>query len=873
MRISKRVFICLTIVLWVLSGVRVQRATAQSVASGTIEGTVTDPTGGVVAGASVTISNPLTGYTQIATSDAMGAFRLTNLPFNSYHLEVSKQGFSVAQQDVNVRSLVPANVKVGLSVGNIEQSVSVEASTADLLEPVPYAHSDVDLSTLAKLPTLTPASGLSDAIMLSSPGVVADSNGFFHPLGDHAQTSFSIDGQPISDQQSKAFSTQVPVNAIQSMEIVTGTPNAEYGDKTSLVVNATMRSGLGLTKPSGGVLAQYGSFGSPSVEANVGVGGEKVGSFLALNGLRTGRFLDTPEFQTIHATGNNQTIFNRTDFAPGPKDSVHLNTFVARNWFQIPNTLDQLSQDQRQKVLTFNVAPGYQHSFNSNSLLTVNPYVRQDRVNYYPSPDPFDDSPVTVSQNRHLTNWGVRSDVSYVAGIHNVKIGGQVMQTRLNENFTLGITDFTFNPVCLNRTGDPQALPTVKIPAQCAVLGFLANPDLQPGLVPFDFTRGGRAFQFAGTGNVNEYAAYVQDSMTINKLTLNLGLRLDRYDGIGQNVTPTNAKLEKFPTKSLCNSNQDTCLEPRAGISYLIASSGTVLRAGYARTMETPYNENLLVAASGNAQDLIDIFSEEGGAPIGPGHRNQYNIGVQQALGRYVQVDGEYFWKYTNNGYDFGVIATSPIAFPISWPKAKLDGVSLRLSSVNFKGFQGYMTMSHNRARFFTADGSVFRIDHDQVFQQTSNARYQWKNSGPWVGATWRYDSGLVAGAVGSLDDLLALTPAEQAAVGFSCGNNVATPDNGIEQCTGSFNVERLKLPEGEPNDDTNPPRVAPRHVFDLGVGTDNLLSSGDGKRVTLRFTVSNIANKNALYNFQSTFSGTHFIAPRTYTAAIGLNF
>src|SRR5260370_17440517 len=80
--------------------------------------------------------------------------------------------------------------------------------------------------------------------MLSSGAVAADSNGFFHPLGDHAQTSFSIDGQPISDQQSKQFSTQIPLNAIQSMELITGAPPAEFGDKTSLIVNAVTRSGL-----------------------------------------------------------------------------------------------------------------------------------------------------------------------------------------------------------------------------------------------------------------------------------------------------------------------------------------------------------------------------------------------------------------------------------------------------------------------------------------------------------------------------------------------------------------------------------------------------------------------------------------------------
>jgi hypothetical protein len=75
-------------------------------------------------------------------------------------------------------------------------------------------------------------------------GVVADANGLFHPVGDHSQTSFVIDGQPISDQQSKAFSTQLPSSAIQSMEIVSGTPDAEYGDKSSLIANITTRSGL-----------------------------------------------------------------------------------------------------------------------------------------------------------------------------------------------------------------------------------------------------------------------------------------------------------------------------------------------------------------------------------------------------------------------------------------------------------------------------------------------------------------------------------------------------------------------------------------------------------------------------------------------------
>ena len=121
----------------------------------------------------------------------------------------------------------------------------------------------------------------------------------------------------------------------------------------------------------------------------------------------------------------------------------HLNILGARNWFQIPNTYDQLGQDQRQKIATFNIAPGYQHIFSASTLLTINPFYRQDHVNYYPSPDITLDTPATISQHRTLTNWGVKADLSIVKGRHNFKVGTQLMQTRLHEQFGFGITDPT----------------------------------------------------------------------------------------------------------------------------------------------------------------------------------------------------------------------------------------------------------------------------------------------------------------------------------------------------------------------------------------------------------------------------------------------
>ena len=334
-----------------------------------------------------------------------GAFRLVNIPPDPYHLEIKAANFAVFSQDVAIRNALPVEMKAILQLAEGKTTVTVEASGAAMLEVTSSDHTDSDRSLIDKLPSFDPGGGLSQAITYTTGGVVADSNGFFHPQGDHAQTSYVVDGQPISDQQSKAFSTQMPENAFQNMEMITGSATAQYGDKTSLVVEATTRSGLG-KKPFGEIDTTYGSFGTVGEQASVGFGSAKVGDFIVIDTDRSGRFLDSPEFDPMHDVGNDETIFDRFDFQPGEHDAFHLNLFAARNWFQIPDTYDQAGQDQRQQVTSFNIAPGYQHTFGSTTLLTVNPWVRRDFMNYYPSRNPYADDPATLAQDRHLLNYG-----------------------------------------------------------------------------------------------------------------------------------------------------------------------------------------------------------------------------------------------------------------------------------------------------------------------------------------------------------------------------------------------------------------------------------------------------------------------------------
>jgi hypothetical protein len=831
----------------------------QSINGGTVTGTVLDPDKMVVPHAVVELKNPATGFNQQVTTDETGAFKFNNVPGSMYEIRIMASGFAAIREPVEVHT-APISLSFTLQMAEVSTSVEVGATLA-LIDTDPSAHTDTNSASFMKLPSSDPVAGLAGIINASTGGTASDANGFFHPLGDHAQVSYVIDGQPVSDQQSKVFSTQLPANAVQSMELITGAPEAQYGDKSSLVVNATTKSGLA-SRPFGSIGTTVGSFGSYGGNATFGWGTARLGNFLAANGIRTGHFLDTPEPLPFHDIGNNENIFDRVDFLPSGRDAFHLNLFVARNWFQVPNSYDQLLQDQKQRVLTWNVAPAYQHTFGSSTLLTINPFTRRDQVNYYGSRDPFADTPVTESQNRFLTNFGVRADVATSHKRHNFKFGTQLQQTRLLENFTLGVTDPAFNPVCLGPAGQPLGLPGISDPAQCGAINptYVANPKLLPGLVPYDLTRGGSYFLYHGTGNVSQYAVYLSDEIKWSNFSMNIGLRDDQYNGL----VARNG------------------VQPRLGLSYLVNHTGTVLRAAYSRTFETPFNENLLLSSAAGSGGIAEsVFGAKASLPLQPGVRNQFNLGLQQKFGKWLVFDADYFWKYTHNGYDFDVLFNTPITFPIAWHNSKLDGLTGRLSTVNIHGFQAYTTFGHTRARYFPPeDGGlifqgtasvpgVFRIDHDQAFQETTNFRYQHKKDGPWGTLVWRYDSGLVVTGVPDSQAALGLSPAQQVDIGLACNGAPATLLSPVRACGGTVTSTLLTLPQaGTENNDHNPDRVKARNLFDVAVGSDNIFHA-ERYKTAVRFTITNLTNKVALYNFLSTFSGTHFVPPRTYQASI----
>ena len=376
--------------------------------------------------------------------------------------------------------------------------------------------------------------------------------------------------------------------------------------------------------------------------------------------MNTGRFLDTPEFVVFHDKGNEQNVFDRVDYQFTPVDAVHLNLNYSRSWFQTPNAYDNLNvldqfgnnvgdTDQKSKIETFDIAPTYTRIIGKTSVFNFGPYIRKDSYQYFPSENPLADlgppnlQNQTIAQYRTLTNAGVHSDLSYTKGIQSIKGGVFYTQTFLRERDSLGIVNPTFNSPCVNASGN--SVDGFTSPAECAAAGYQPNTKFNPVLLPYDLTRAGSNYNYFGHADIKELALYIEDSIKAGNWLFNVGIRGDLYNG-------------------LASASQ---AEPRLGTSYSIKRTNTVLRISYARTLETPFNENLVLSSQGCANEVLSpLLSCTAGVQgtLQPGFRNEFHAGLQQAFGKNLVFSGEYIWKYTHNAFDFSVLGNTPITFP-----------------------------------------------------------------------------------------------------------------------------------------------------------------------------------------------------------------
>jgi len=781
----------------------------RSQGTATLSGVVTDPQSRPVPGCAVTIENAATGLHRSAETGPDGRYGFTNLPLNGYVVTLRSPGFAAEVRTVELRTAVPAVLDVSLELAGQSAAITVNPESAARIDPSETGtRTELNIKAIEKMPVNPGARGL-ESVLLTMPGFAANANGAIHPRGAHNQMTFIVDGMPISDQLTGAFANAVDPAVVESLDLYTGNVPAEFGSKVSAVAVVTTRTGIGAgRKFAGSTQNAAGSFDTLANLTQFTGGTDRYGYFASFSATKSNRFLDAVSLDNLHNAGNSQRAFARLDARPGGRDMVRFGLMAGRSSFQLANLRSQhaAGQDQRQELDDASASVAWTRTLSPRSTLEVQSSFRNAFAALLPSRG---DTPVTASQSRRLTTWNFGARMNRIAGGHNIRAGADAQRFPVREHFTFAITAADFNP--------PDAE------------GF------NPSLVPFDLTRGGGHFSFGKRATGSLYAAFVQDQWRLGRWQLSLGARYDNY-------------------RFLVRGAQ---FQPRLGVSYHLSETGTVLRASYNRTYQTPPNENLLLSSSEESAVLAppSVRDELGGAYrlIRPERQDVYEAGLQQSLARAGLLSATYYHKSSRDLQDNDNFFNTGIIFPTSLARSRVNGAEARLLLFPGKRFSATVSATHyhvvvtppftgglflGAAAIDALSAGPFVIDHDQRLGLASNAVYNLTRR-LWTSATIRHDSGLVS------------NPSDPAAV-------AADPDYADQ-------LPYVNLA-------SSPARVRPRTITDWALGYTR--KTGDGRRSwETVLTLNNVTNATALYNFQSIFVGTRVVAPRSASLRVRLYF
>jgi hypothetical protein len=730
-------------------------ARAQTVATLRVE--VLDPNGGAVPGAVVTLNNLLTGFERRAHADAAGSAPFSNIPFHTYQLRIEAPGFTPEHQTVSLRSNVPVELAVVLRLAARSERITVSATEIAALVDAEATgtRTTVQTSRFERMPIAVGSRGL-EAMLASFPGFAPNANGAIHPRGAHNQMTYLVDGMPISDQLTGSFASSLDPNMVQTIELFTGNVPAEFGSKVSGVAHLTTRSGLGTGRAfTGSTEVSAASFDTLASSTQFGGERGRLGYFASVFLVRSHRFLDQVSLDNLHNGGNAGRAYARLDYQASSKDFLRVHLMGGRSLFELANLRSQHAngQEQRQLLRDFAAWAGYVRSLSPNATYDLTASFRTSLAQLFPSPG---DTPVTASQERHLSTVTLANRLNFARGSHVLRGGLDAQFFPLSESFTFGITDPDFNA--------PSSA------------GF------RESLEPFDLSRGGGHFIFSKERTGRLLTAFAQDNVRRGRFHFALGLRYDAYRLIVKGYQ----------------------LQPRVGLAFHLRETRTVLRASYNRNYQTPPNENLLLSSSPEASVLVPASVREALGntfiPIRPERQNVFEAGVQQSLGGRLGFDASFYHKNSTDQQDNDNFLDTGIIFPTTLKKIRVNGAELRLTAPEVHGLAGWVSLTHFHAvstppftgGLFLGQTAIdllssgpFVIDHDQKLGVHSFMQYRTRRNF-WSSVTVRYDSGLVA------------NPSDPAEV---------AQDPDFFDLLPYVNLE------------SDPPRVRPRTIVDCAVG------------------------------------------------------
>ena len=496
---------------------------------------VADPHGlGVKA--SITLSSDAAQLHRRLVTDDAGLLTARNLPFGPYQLRVESEGFSPYSGLIEIRTALPTEYLIKLSIAAASTAVNVTAEIP-LLDPSRTNSSNrIDPQAITGRAASLPGRSLPDLVN-SQPGWVYEGSAVLHPRGSEYQTQFVVDGVPLTDNRSPSAGLDIEADDVDSLTIYTAGIPAEYGRKMGGVVEVatskddhpgwhgqTVISGGSFGTANGYVLTQYG-WGKNA---------------LAVNGdaALTHRYLNPPVLENYTNTATTTDFAARYDRDLSNHDRFGVTLRREFSKFLVSNEqLQQAAQQiqHRDDFETIGIV-SYQHIFSDHLLADFRGMMRSNTVGLDSNPQ---STPIIAFQDRGFSEEYLKGTFSYHRGHHEFKAGFEADFTRLRENFDDIITNLS---------------------------------QFEPGTPP--------AFQFSGRGLDLEQSAFVQDLIRLGQWTVSAGLRWDHYQLlVNQNaVSPRLAVARYFSSANVViHASYDRAFQTPAFENILLASSPAVI--------------------------------------------------------------------------------------------------------------------------------------------------------------------------------------------------------------------------------------------------------------------------------------------------------
>jgi outer membrane cobalamin receptor len=499
--------------------------------SGELRLKVTDPSGLGVR-SSVELLCEANQFQKTLPTDGTGELVVKRIPFGVYRVQIDHPGFAEFQDSIEIRSAIPFDYTVRLSIAAASTSVVVNGMDT-LIDP----HRTGDINRIGsemiqdRMGSL-PGRSLQDLVN-SQPGWLYEGNAVLHPRGSEYQTQVVVDGIPLTDNRSPSFGPEIEADGVQSMSIFTANFPAEYGRKMGGVieVNTTRdpREGFhGQVALSGGSFVTAGAFAMGQYQWGKNTFG------VSASGDMTSRYLNpvVPQNFTNKGTTGDFGVSYERDLTDRDRLSVSLRHELSR--FQIPNELVQQGAGQLQNADNFETmgTVSYQHIFSPNVVADLRGMVRDNSNDLFSNPL---STPVIAFQHNDFREGYFKGSVSIHDGRHEIKAGVESDATFLHERFNSEITDF-------GRFG----------------------PDTPP------------TFNFADSRPDLEQSAFVQDQIRLGKWTVSAGLRWDHYQLlVNQNAISPRLGLAYYIPKLdlVLHASYDRIFQTPVAENILISSS------------------------------------------------------------------------------------------------------------------------------------------------------------------------------------------------------------------------------------------------------------------------------------------------------------